>query len=256
MRLCTVLIAWEMILLCHAPGRDNGAGALCRCSAFYFPTPTLSACRSSHACSSLTGISLRRPRRTSGTSGSICARQVSQDTPSASHACSTLSARAGALRFWAARMAAIRGDIGAICGYRPRPARTGQRIRYRRNAFVRQGSQPIAFGCRLNGLASTRASPASDRASHWSAPPVLGVVLLPACAALQAARSPHSTKAQTDNMHGRAVAQRALCELAFGVLSSLVLAGALVRAVGAVVGVAAGCARCWLLGAVRWHAVA
>ena len=111
---CTVLTAWERNLLCHAPGRYNGAGALCRCSTSYSPTPTLSACRSSQACSSLTGISLRRPRRTSRTSGSICARHVSQDTPSAWHACSTLSARAGALRFWAARVAAACGDIGAI----------------------------------------------------------------------------------------------------------------------------------------------
>jgi hypothetical protein len=37
-------------------------------------------------------------------------------------------------------------------------------------------------------------------------------------------------------------------ELAFGVLSSFVLAGAVCRAVGAVVGVAAGCA----LGGVCW----
>jgi hypothetical protein len=34
---CTVLTAWERNLLCHAPGRDNGAGALCRCSASYSP---------------------------------------------------------------------------------------------------------------------------------------------------------------------------------------------------------------------------
>lgn len=80
----------------------------------YPPAPTLSACRSSQACSSLTGISLRRPRRTSRTSGSICARQVSHDTPSASHACSTLSARVGALRLRPARIAVAGGEIGAI----------------------------------------------------------------------------------------------------------------------------------------------
>ena len=132
MRRCTVPIAWEMILLCHAPGRDNGAGALCRCSASYSPTPTLSACRSSQACSSLTGISLRRPRRTRRTSGSICARQVSQDTPSASHACSTLSARAGALRFRAARAAAASGDIGAIAVTDPNLHGPANRLREER----------------------------------------------------------------------------------------------------------------------------
>src|ERR1700677_3743624 len=114
MRRCTVPIAWELNLLCHAPGRDHGAGGLCRCSAPYSPTPTLSACRSSQACSSLTGISLRRPTRTRRTSGSTCARQVSHDTPSASHACSTLRARVGALCFRAAKVTAVRVDIGAI----------------------------------------------------------------------------------------------------------------------------------------------
>ncbi len=119
MRRCTVPIAWEFNLLCHAPGRANGAGALCKTPASYLPTPTLSACRSSQACSSLTGISLRRPRRTSRMSGSICARQVSQDTPNASHACSTLSARMGVLRFWTAVAAAACGDIGAIADIDP-----------------------------------------------------------------------------------------------------------------------------------------
>ncbi len=132
---CTVLTAWEMILLCHAPGRDDGAGALCRCSASYSPSPTLSACRSSHACSSLTGISLRRPRRTSRTSGSICARHVSQDTPSASHACSTLSAKAGVLRFWAVGVAAVRDEIEAIAVTDPDPPRTA--IALRREKEVR-----------------------------------------------------------------------------------------------------------------------
>jgi hypothetical protein len=52
-------------------------------------------------------------------SGSICARQVSQDTPSASHACPTLRARMGALRFLAAVAAAACGDIGAIADIDP-----------------------------------------------------------------------------------------------------------------------------------------
>ena len=57
---------------------------------------------------------LATPNAHKRTSGSICARQVSQDTPSASHACSTLSARAGALRFWSIRVAAVRDEIEAI----------------------------------------------------------------------------------------------------------------------------------------------
>jgi hypothetical protein len=96
------------------PAATTVRGRFADSSTRYSPTPTLSACRSSQACSSLTGISLRRPRRTRRTSGSICAHQVSQDTPSASHACSTLRARAGALCFRTAKVTAARGDIGAI----------------------------------------------------------------------------------------------------------------------------------------------
>jgi len=129
MRRCTVPIAWELNLLCHAPGRANGAGALCKTPASYFPTPTLSACRSSQACNSLTGISLRRPSRTRRMSGSICARHVSQDTPSASHACSTLSARMGALRLWAAVAAAARGDVGAIADIDPNYLKPATQLR-------------------------------------------------------------------------------------------------------------------------------
>lgn len=36
---CTVRIAWELNLLCHAPGRANGAGALCKCLGILLPDP-------------------------------------------------------------------------------------------------------------------------------------------------------------------------------------------------------------------------
>lgn len=169
---CTVPIAWELNLLCHAPGRANGAGALCKTRASYFPTPTPSACRSSHACNSLTGISLRRPSRTSRMSGSICARQVSQDTPSASHACSTLSARTGALRFWAAVAATTRGDIGAIADIDPnflKPAtqlRSADVVRPRQPSGVRHASSTPSTFARTQSRACDRSTPAISRSSY------------------------------------------------------------------------------------------
>lgn len=126
---CTVPTAWELNLLCQPPAATTVWGHFADSSTRYSPTPTLSACRSSQACSSLTGISLRRPRRTSRTSGSICARQVSHDTPSASHACSTLRARAGALCFRAARVTAVRGDVGVIAVTDPNLHGPAKRLR-------------------------------------------------------------------------------------------------------------------------------
>ena len=172
MRRCTVPIAWELNLLCHAPGRANGAGALCKTPASYLPTPPPSACRSSQACSSLTGISLRRPRRTSRMSGSICARQVSQDTPSASHACSTLSARMGVVRFWTAVAAAACGDIGAIADIDPNllePATQLRRtdvVRARQPCGVRHASSTLPTVARTRSRACDRSTPAISRSSY------------------------------------------------------------------------------------------
>src|ERR1700678_2762329 len=243
------------------PAATTVRGRFADSSTRYSPTPTLSACRSSQACSSLTGISLRRPTRTRRTSGSICARQVSHDTPSASHACSTLRARAGPPCFRAAKVTAVRGDIGAIAVTDPNLHGPAKRLR----------EEPVRarhWGAHLKGprRAKPRGRPqAPDTcASLGQSPAPRQIIPLrstrrdPAADARPCAttRPPAQQKASTDHMHGCAIAQRVLCELAFGVLSSLVLAGVFVRAVGAVVGVAAGCARCWLLGAVRWHAVA
>jgi len=87
----------------------------------------VSACRSSHAWSSVTGISLRRPIRTSRTSGSMCARQVSQETPNASQASSTLRARVGTLRLAAPRSGALDDEVVPMEPAGTLLAPTGQR---------------------------------------------------------------------------------------------------------------------------------
>jgi hypothetical protein len=77
---------------------------------------TLSAWLSSHACSSVVGMSLRRPSLTSFTSGSMCWRQVSQLTPSASQASPTLSAKRGTARPGRPSSASVVGPVEALEG--------------------------------------------------------------------------------------------------------------------------------------------
>jgi hypothetical protein len=150
------------------PAATTVRGRFADSSTRYSPTPTLSACRSSQACSSLTGISLRRPTRTRRTSDSICARQVSHDTPSASHACSTLRARAGALRFRAARVTAVCGDIGAIAVIDPDPLGPAMQLREaqtpsREERRADRRRRSLERPCEHAGFARC------DRASLWSA---------------------------------------------------------------------------------------
>jgi hypothetical protein len=108
-------------------------------------------------------------------SGSICARHVSQDTPSASHACSTLNARVGALRFRAARVAAACGEIGAIAVIDHdllRPANVPRQART--PSHNGRGTDSVRPSVRRLGLRAAL-RPLRDRASHGSAllpPPV------------------------------------------------------------------------------------
>src|SRR5674476_49993 len=67
--------------------------------------------------------------RTIRTSGAMCSFHVSQLTPSALHACSTLSASAGALRFRVGGIAAGRVAVGAIAARDRDPRRLANGFR-------------------------------------------------------------------------------------------------------------------------------